>query len=104
MLFLIFVSGFFAGVLFIIMVLRWGWRHKELLTQLLQEVYHEDLLNYTSRIKGLLQAAMMEYDLSPARSILIYVDKALIEIDALDAGIRKTAKKYQDFQYKNTPR
>lgn len=100
MLFLVFLSGFFAGVLFIVTVLRWGWRHKELLTQLLQEVYHEDLLNYTSRIKGLLTLAKHEWLTSENTAIMVYVSKAIEEVDALDAGIRKTTKKYEDFQYK----
>lgn len=93
--FLTFVVGLLCGVLFIVMVLRWGWRHQKLLTQLINEIYHEDLLNFVRRIRGLLDRALNDQNMSYH---YMYLEKAMEAILELEKAIQKTVKKYEDYQ------
>jgi hypothetical protein len=93
------LSGCLFFVSFIVMILRWGWRHKVLLTQLIGEIYHVDLMPFIRRVKGLLKVALMESQIeSTPPHMIMYIEKALLELEELETHISVATKKYEDYQ------
>jgi hypothetical protein len=89
--------GCFASSSLIVIVLRWAWRRKEILTELIKEIYHIDLLPLVCRVEGLLSLAIMEWRMSSPFAI-VYVEKALIEIKELKQNIMEAVKRYEPYQ------
>src|SRR5258706_14706989 len=87
-------SGFLSGLFFIVMLLRWGWRNRQLLRELVREIYHIDLLNFIDRIEGLLNLALIEYRISMAFTVM-YIEKAIDEVRSLKNSVTKSTKKYE---------
>lgn len=93
-----FVSGFFVCLLSTVMVLRWGWRNRELLVQLIKEVYHIDLLPWVCRIEGLLNLALTEWHMGSRAHTEMYVEKALEETRSLKKSILEAVERYTKYQ------
>ena len=98
--YLTFFLGFFTGCalsfLFFLLFIRWVYRHKAMLTKLIKEIYHIDLLPFISRIEGLLALVVMEkYN---SGMMLTYAEIALKEIRTLKAQVLEAVKRYENYQ------
>lgn len=96
-----FLLGVAFGCLFslwyIAIVLRWMWRNKQILTELVREIYHVDLMPFICRIEGLLNVALMEGNIN-LYSMKVWVEMALEQVKLLKEQILKATEKYQKYQ------
>ena len=95
-----FFAGAFCGCLFglffIVILLRWGIRNLNLLTSIVREIYHVDLLPFICRIEGLLKLALMELHLNTLH-VQTYLEMGLKEIQKLKQQITAAVKKYEGY-------
>ncbi len=92
-----FAFGALCSVLLIVTVLRWTWRHKELLTELVREIYHVDLMPFICRIEGSLNVALMEYLIDPVKT-KVWIERAHDQVRLLKEQVLKAVSKYEKYQ------
>jgi hypothetical protein len=80
------------------MVLRWGWRNRELLVKLIKEIYHIDLLPAVCRIEGLLNLTLTEWQLGTLSHTKMYMEMALDEVRVLKKSIQDAVERYTKYQ------
>jgi hypothetical protein len=89
--------GFSASLFFIVIILRWAWRNRSLLRQIINEIYHIDLLPFICRIEGLLNLALMELKIESAH-MQMYLELALKEVKQLKSQVVKAVERYTKYQ------
>jgi hypothetical protein len=93
--------GCLFGLFFIVILLRWGLRNLNLLTALVREVYHVDLLPFICRIEGLLNLVLIELPINISHGVM-YLEMALKEIRKLKAQVSAAVKKYEGYGNEGT--
>src|SRR5688500_1882929 len=84
--------GFLLGLCFIVILLRWSLRKKDMLSALIKEIYHVDLLPFICRIEGLISLALMEWRLGTGNPV-VYIELAFKEIKKLKEQVTAAVKK-----------